>query len=85
MTYRKKHRNISLHQKYYSNPLNHIHSITNLLLMMYSNKYTKRNSPRAKYRRIRKRKTKIYRYDKNPLKNILFSKNERKVLGKFNI
>lgn len=83
MTYRKRFYGISLHQRYYSNPLNPINPLWKYYLMMYSFKNTKRNSPRSKYNKMRRVSNHIRYLKNNPCTWILEDKNERKVWGKF--
>ena len=78
--------NVSLHQRYYSNPLNPIAPVWRIQLMMYSFKDTKRVSARSKYHpyQMRIKNLASIRYKNNPVVWILESKNERRVWGKFN-
>ena len=82
MTYRFNPK-VSLHQRYYSNPLNPISPIWRIQLMMYSFKDTKRVSQRGQYQKMRMRNFGSVRNKKNPVTWILESKNTRKVWGKF--
>ena len=79
-------RNISLHQRYYSNPLRPIPSVWKSLLRMYSFKETKRVSPRSKYHpyMMKLHNLRSLRYKRNPITWILESETERRVWGKFN-
>ena len=76
---------ISLHMKYYSNPLNPIPSIwrTQLRFMMY--KDLKRISQRGRYQPLRMsiHNIRSSRNKRNPVVWILESKTERKMWGKF--
>lgn len=84
MTYTK--RNIekkSLHQRYYSNPLNPITPIWRIQLMFYSYRDLKRVSQRGQYFTMMMKNFGSRRYKRNPVTWILESKNTRKVWGKF--
>lgn len=77
---------MSIHQRYYSNPLNPITPIWKIQLMMYSFKDTKRVSPRGRYHpyQMKIKNLGSIRYKNNPVTWILESKNDRRVWGKFN-
>ena len=74
---------VSLHQRYYSNPLKPITPIWKIQLMFYSFKDTKRVSQKGMYFKMRWRNLGSVRGKKNPLVEILESKNSRRVWGKF--
>lgn len=76
---------ISMHMRYYSNPLNPISSIWKVQLMFYSYKDLKRVSQRGRYQPIRMRlhNLRSCRLKRNPVTWILESKTERNMWGKF--
>ena len=76
---------ISMHMRYYSNPLNPTSSIWKVQLMFYSYKDLKRVSQRGRYQPIRMRlhNLRSCRLKRNPVTWILESKTERKMWGKF--